>query len=263
MAPARGGGAGGHRAQPRGAPPARPHAPRGRRRGDRVHGARGRPVPGEHGLQHRRSRSRTRSSRRRERSAISSRARRAGSPGSTGPASGSRSSPTCRCGTGSTTRADTTIRSSARYDAFWRATAAPPGELVPPTGRAEPTERSLRGAEPPERERRDAGPGRPAVRGCPACTWRTRAPTRASTETRARCPAPSSWAASGSPPTPTRRSPPPSRRSSTRGARRSPRRRFRDCPTGRPRRPAPRAWPPTARTASASRRPGEAGASWC
>ncbi|HEX6653107.1 MAG TPA: YfhO family protein [Thermoleophilaceae bacterium] len=31
-----------------------------------------------------------------------------------------------------------------RYDNFWRATAAPPGELVPPTGRAEPTERSLR-----------------------------------------------------------------------------------------------------------------------
>ena len=31
-----------------------------------------------------------------------------------------------------------------RYDAFWRATAAPAGELVPPTGRAEPTERSLR-----------------------------------------------------------------------------------------------------------------------
>ena len=52
MAPARGGRAGGHRAQPRDAPPARPHAPRGRRRGDRVHGARGRPVPGEHGLQH-------------------------------------------------------------------------------------------------------------------------------------------------------------------------------------------------------------------
>ena len=31
-----------------------------------------------------------------------------------------------------------------RYDRFWRATAAPPGDLVPPTGRAEPTERSLR-----------------------------------------------------------------------------------------------------------------------
>ena len=31
-----------------------------------------------------------------------------------------------------------------RYDAFWRATAAPAGDLVPPTGRAEPTVRSLR-----------------------------------------------------------------------------------------------------------------------
>jgi Bacterial membrane protein YfhO len=32
-----------------------------------------------------------------------------------------------------------------RYDDFWRATAAPPGEFIPPTSRAEPTERSLRG----------------------------------------------------------------------------------------------------------------------
>ncbi len=32
-----------------------------------------------------------------------------------------------------------------RYDDFWRATAAPPGEFIPPTGRAEPTERALRG----------------------------------------------------------------------------------------------------------------------
>jgi hypothetical protein len=32
-----------------------------------------------------------------------------------------------------------------RYDEFWRATAAPPGEFIPPTGRAEPTARSLRG----------------------------------------------------------------------------------------------------------------------
>jgi Bacterial membrane protein YfhO len=32
-----------------------------------------------------------------------------------------------------------------RYDTFWRATAAPPGEFVPPTSRAEATERSLRG----------------------------------------------------------------------------------------------------------------------
>jgi hypothetical protein len=32
-----------------------------------------------------------------------------------------------------------------RYDDFWRATAAPPGEFIPPTSRAEPTARSLRG----------------------------------------------------------------------------------------------------------------------
>jgi hypothetical protein len=32
-----------------------------------------------------------------------------------------------------------------RYDDFWRATAAPPGDFIPPTGRAEPTARSLRG----------------------------------------------------------------------------------------------------------------------
>jgi hypothetical protein len=32
-----------------------------------------------------------------------------------------------------------------RYDDFWRATAAPPGDFIPPTGRAEPTERSVRG----------------------------------------------------------------------------------------------------------------------
>ena len=32
-----------------------------------------------------------------------------------------------------------------RYDDFWRATAAPPGEFIPPTGRAEPTARSVRG----------------------------------------------------------------------------------------------------------------------
>jgi Bacterial membrane protein YfhO len=32
-----------------------------------------------------------------------------------------------------------------RYDNFWRATAAPPGDFIPPTGRAEPTVRSLRG----------------------------------------------------------------------------------------------------------------------
>jgi hypothetical protein len=31
-----------------------------------------------------------------------------------------------------------------RYDDFWRATAAPPGEFIPPTSRAEPTVRSLR-----------------------------------------------------------------------------------------------------------------------
>jgi Bacterial membrane protein YfhO len=32
-----------------------------------------------------------------------------------------------------------------RYDDFWRATAAPPGDFIPPTGRAEPTQRSVRG----------------------------------------------------------------------------------------------------------------------
>jgi hypothetical protein len=32
-----------------------------------------------------------------------------------------------------------------RYDRLWRATAAPPGEFIPPTTRAEPTARSLRG----------------------------------------------------------------------------------------------------------------------
>lgn len=32
-----------------------------------------------------------------------------------------------------------------RYDDFWRATSAPPGEFIPPTGRAQPTRRSLRG----------------------------------------------------------------------------------------------------------------------
>ena len=32
-----------------------------------------------------------------------------------------------------------------RYDAFWRATAAPPGEFIPPTSRADVNERSLRG----------------------------------------------------------------------------------------------------------------------
>jgi membrane protein YfhO len=32
-----------------------------------------------------------------------------------------------------------------RYDDFWRATAAPPGDFIPPTGRAEPTARSVRG----------------------------------------------------------------------------------------------------------------------
>jgi len=32
-----------------------------------------------------------------------------------------------------------------RYDDFWRATAAPPGEFIPPTSRAEPNARSLRG----------------------------------------------------------------------------------------------------------------------
>jgi hypothetical protein len=32
-----------------------------------------------------------------------------------------------------------------RYDDFWRATAAPPGDFIPPTGRAEPHEESVRG----------------------------------------------------------------------------------------------------------------------
>jgi hypothetical protein len=32
-----------------------------------------------------------------------------------------------------------------RYDNLWRATAAPPGDFIPPTGRAEPTARSVRG----------------------------------------------------------------------------------------------------------------------
>jgi hypothetical protein len=32
-----------------------------------------------------------------------------------------------------------------RYDDFWRATAAPPGDFIPPTGRADPTARSVRG----------------------------------------------------------------------------------------------------------------------
>ena len=32
-----------------------------------------------------------------------------------------------------------------RYDRFWRATAAPPGDFIPPTGRAQPTAQSMRG----------------------------------------------------------------------------------------------------------------------
>jgi hypothetical protein len=32
-----------------------------------------------------------------------------------------------------------------RFDNFWRATAAPPGDFIPPTGRAEPTAKSVRG----------------------------------------------------------------------------------------------------------------------
>ena len=96
-------------------------------------------------------------------------------------------------------------------------------------------------AEPAERERRDAGPGRPAVPAARPERGVRRAPTRASTATRARCPraflvggqrvaadADAALAATIAP-------------GSTRGARRSPRSRFRGCPTGDRGRRAPRA----------------------
>ena len=84
-----------------------------------------------------------------------------------------------------------------RYDRFWRATAAPATDFIPPTDRGAADRAVAARAEPAERHRRAPGPGgRPAAPARPAGRL-LGAATRACTATPTRCPARSSSTASG------------------------------------------------------------------
>ena len=105
----------------------------------------GRPVPREHGLQHRRSRSTTPSSRPRGPSATCSRVARTASPGWTRRATSSRCRPTWRCATGSTTRAGYDYPVVERYDTLVAGDGRAARVLQHPDAEAMATPEAVRG----------------------------------------------------------------------------------------------------------------------
>ena len=179
VAPARRRGSGAHRAAPGRRAAARTAPGRRVRRSGRG-GAGGRPVPGQHGLQPRDPDRPRAPSPRPRRSATSSRAGRTASPGSGRPARCSRSSQTSRCATGCTTRADTTIRSSAATTASGAPPPGPTRTSSRPTTLAQPTARVAARAEPAQRHRRHPGarPSRSAQAARPPARSRRRPDAR-------------------------------------------------------------------------------------